>query len=124
MNDSLQVVLATLATNLGTTAEHLYGVLVKQAYIAAVTDLLFALVYVGFTLFFAFVVRRKTSVPVSGDRYAQAEWTDDGAFFAHTAVWVLAAIGVIVVGSCIHTVTTALMNPEYWALNKILSALK
>lgn len=124
MNDSLQTVLAALATKLGTTAEHLYGVLVKQAYIAAVTDLLFAMVYVGFTLFFASVVRRKTSVPVSDGRYVQPEWAADGAFFAHAAVWVLAAIGVLVVGSCIHTVTTVLLNPEYWALNKILSALK
>lgn len=122
MNDKTIELLNRLADKFGTTVEHLWGVLVKQAVISAVSEILMALTMAVLWLWMFRLIRRKTTEPQPTDecRYPRAEWREEGAVFA----WIVAAIGLLIVvvqTYCAATIgITALLNPEYWALKQLM----
>jgi heme/copper-type cytochrome/quinol oxidase subunit 2 len=121
MNDKVIELLTRLADKFGTTVEHLWGVLVKQAGISAVTELVMAFVMVAAWAWLFRFVRGKTTEPkeTPEDRYPHAEWREEDALIA----WLVAAFSlmlvVLQVYSAITTAPTALFNPEYWALKQL-----
>ena len=122
MNEQTEKLILELAEKLGTTAEHLWGVLVKQAQINAAIDLLIMIVVLGISLVWYRLVKSKTTKPPisNDDPYPYAEWSDEFAIIAWTllAIW---GVGALIALLCtISTVATALMNPEYWAIKQIL----
>lgn len=122
MNDKTLELLNRLADKFGTTVEHLWGVLVKQAVISAVTEIVMALAMVAAWLWLFRFVRRKTTEPkeTAEDRYPHAEWREEGALIA----WLVAALALLLVTIQVYCATTtgltALLNPEYWALKQLL----
>ena len=124
MDDKTLAALTALATKLGTTAEYLWGVLLKQAPITGAVDLLVCAAWVAAVAAWARFVRRKTAVPASteDERYPRcAEWHDEaGVGLAWASVLVVACITALAVGSELSTIVAALANPEYWALRQIL----
>ena len=122
MNEKTEQLVRELAEKLGTTAEHLWSVLMKQAPITAATDSVIAVIMIGVLWAFYRLVRSKTSVPPKSedDRYPSAEWREEGAFLAWLILSIYGAITVVVVCCTISTVVTATMNPEYWALKQLL----
>lgn len=108
MNDQTAQLLKDLASQMGTTAEYLWGVLVRQAPISGTIDLIITAVIflVGIPLIY-------------GLKKASAEREDsEGVWFIGMCIWGIILIIFIV---NLPSALTAIMNPEYWALNKILS---
>lgn len=123
MDDKTLQALTDLAAKLGTTAEYLWGVLMKQAPISGVVDLLVCAAWVVGMVGWAKFVRRKTTAPpkTDDDRYPHADWNDDaGVGLAWVSVVIGAGITALVIGSHLSTIVAALVNPEYWALRQIL----
>lgn len=122
MNDKTLDLLNRLADKFGTTVEHLWGVLMKQAVISAVTEIATALVLVAAWVWLFCFVRGKTTEPEPSreDCYPHAEWYNEGAF----AAWVVTGLTLLLVmGQVYYAATTgltALLNPEYWALKQLL----
>ena len=123
MDEKTLQALTALAAKLGTTAEYLWGVLLKQAPITGVVDLLVCAAWIAGVVAWAKFVKRKTTKPArtGDDQYPSAEWSDEaGVALAWASVVVAAIITALVVGSELSTIVAALANPEYWALKQIL----
>ena len=122
MNDEILKALTTLASKMGTTAEYLWGVLLRQAPITGAIDLAVMVAWVVMAVFLIRLVRRKTTTPAETDedRNPNAEWSDEAAGFAWGGAIIFALITALIVGSGLSSVTAALLNPEYWALRQIL----
>jgi hypothetical protein len=66
---------------------------------------------------FALFVKRNTTVP-KGDHYAV--WDNEGAFFAWFAALAFLAFTVLVIMLSASNIVAGFINPEYWALQRIL----
>lgn len=102
-------VLGVLAERFGTTGAHLWGVLIRQAYVDAA---------VWVVAFVTCVILLR----IAGVRLGSTEEFSDGEF-AWTAVTIVlaSATGICLVGALLAI--GGALNPEYFALNKILSAI-
>jgi hypothetical protein len=123
VDDKTLHALTNLAAKLGTTAEYLWGALLRQAPITGTIDLLVMSAWVaGCVAWFRFV-HRKTTRPAATDedRYPRAAWNDEfGVGLAWMSVAVFVLISALVIGSELSNTVAALVNPEYWALRQIL----
>ena len=123
MDDKTLQALTTLAAKLGTTAEYLWGVLLRQAPITGAVDLLVCAAWIVGLLAWARFVNRKTTTPprTEDDRHPCAEWSDEtGVAIAWASVVLAGGIAALVIGSNLSNIVAALANPEYWALKQIL----
>lgn len=122
MDDKTLQALTALAEKLGTTAEYLWSVLLKQAPITGMVDLLLTVAWISAAAaWFAFVKRKTTEPPkTEEDRYPSADWREEAAFFGWASVGIFSLIAGVVVSSSLATTVAALFNPEYWALAQIL----
>ena len=123
MDDKTLQALTALAEKLGTTAEYLWGVLLKQAPITGVVDLLVCAGSVAGVVVWAKFVARKTTKPArtDDDPYPTAEWSDEagvGLAWISVVIAVFSVVGML--GSEMSTIVAAFANPEYWALRQIL----
>lgn len=117
--------LEKLAAKLGTTVEMLWAALLRQAVISAATDaILCTALVLGFVWCFRFVQRKTTPIPETDGRYAYADWDDEGKVVAWVVIAIMAVIGFILLASGIQNIITGLFNPQYWALEQILSKCK
>ena len=123
MDDKTLQALTILATKLGTTAEYLWSVLLKQAPITGLVDLLVVAAWVaGCVMWFKFV-SNKTKVPpkTEEEHYPSAEWSSsEGTVLAWISVGALFLATAICVGGSMSSIVAAIVNPEYWALRQIL----
>ena len=106
MNKELEQALIILAEKLGTTVDHLWGILVKQAYLNA----LYAIGWVvflgiGILILIAFI-----------------RGSDDRAFLSGF-IGLLILIWILVFCFATWFVYIGFFNPEYYALTKLLEAL-
>lgn len=113
MNEKILEALQTLAAKLGVTAEHLWGVLIKQAPIDGTIDFIACVSLVYFNVAFLRLVVRKT---LSDD----PDWKEGDAIAAWGAVVVLVIISSIIVWRNAVMIIAAFFNPEYWALKQLL----
>lgn len=114
MDDKTLQALTALANKLGTTAEYLWGVLLKQAPITGGLSLLMMAAWVVVCVLLVRYVRSKT-------RGERPEWDDETArAFAWTGVGMVCAVAALVVSIELGGAVTAIVNPEYWALRQIL----
>ena len=115
MNENTTKLIEQLATKLGTTSEYLWSVLLKQAWISSITDLVLYFIFICF-----FVFSYKYTKHTFNDNNKREDYQ-----VAVTVIsWVVSVILVVIMLSCIENTVSALFNPEYWALNKVLSSLK
>ena len=122
MDEKTLQALTGLANKLGITAEYLWGVLLRQAPLTGVIDLILIIAWViGAVLWCRFIVRKTTCPkPTDDKRYPRADWTGEAAFFAWASAVVVALIAGLAVSISLATTVAALANPEYWALRQIL----
>ena len=110
MDEKTEILICELAEKLGTTGEHLWGVLLTQAPIYAVTAI-FTIVSLCIVGIFGF----KWSV-------SRIKKNDDYMFpaivFAVLLIFTMIAASIEIQG-----VMAALFNPEYWALMKVINSL-
>lgn len=122
MDDKTLHALTALANKLGTTAEYLWGVLLRQAPISAVTNLVvLALLVIVWACWARFVFKMTRVMPATeSDRWPRAEWREEGAVLAWASVAMSGAVIAIIGMEALQMATYALLNPEYWALRQIL----
>ncbi len=109
-----------LATKLGVTAEYLFGVYVKQAYIEFISYMSYYFLYAIFM----------TGVVIFGKYCIKKFNSEDFNIDSSTGIPLIVAFILICVGSCIWTgisisyirdILLCYFNPEYWAFVRILN---
>jgi len=108
--------LEKLAKQLGTTVEYLWAVLVRQAMIASCIDILQYIILGVATYFF---------VKLTKKFYLESEekqW--DGIWFTIPGIMGMALLIIWIVSFfCIQNTISGFLNPEYWALQKVLGLI-
>jgi hypothetical protein len=122
MNEQTTKLVEQLAIKLGTTADYLWSVLLKQAPISALTDLIyFMLISIGGIILFK--THKSFSKP-GEDTWENKYDKSDGLVVAMGVIAVIWVLLFIVAFLSLGNVINGFFNPEYWALNQILSNLK
>jgi hypothetical protein len=111
MNENTELLLRELGSKLGTTTDHLWGVLVQQAPLSGVVSLTLMTLWVSFMVWAFRYIKRNTTITAERDENSAFAW---GAWLASAG-----ASGVII-GASLNTTIAAIFNPEYWALLHIL----
>ena len=111
--------LQQLAAKLGTTAEHLWAVLVRQAFCSGCADLL---VY-GLAGAFVWLTLRKTPKWIQTVKDAESDLEEAAYVVALAISWLLVVIFIIAAACSLGDTVAAFVNPEYWALKQILAAI-
>lgn len=101
--ESLAPLLEKLAEKLGTTSSYLWSVLIKQAFIDGILSIIFCVLIAIWTYALWY------------DGY------DEGTAYAFTMAVIAVLICALVM---LYNIPTAFLNPEYWALKEVLSAIK
>ena len=115
-NETMNAIEA-LASRLGTTSEYLWDVLLKQAPISAIADLIqYALIIFACT----FWIKK---VKIFADKISDGEWEDTNWAWIGVISVILGTFVVVAFFSFPNTFY-AFINPEYWVLDHILSKLK
>jgi len=122
MNEQVMEILRVLAEKFGTTTEFLWGVLIRQAYVHGVTAIVCFLI---------------TSVLIFGWNWVwwraevgeEVSHRDKGDRMFAIFMCRLGGLGLVFIWTCLFLsgmieVTTALINPEYWAIKQVLGGLK
>jgi len=125
MNDQTTQLIEQLAHKLGTTTEYLWSVLVKQAAISAITNLIY-LIFMIVSGFILYKVHKYLSLERGDDEYSKISYYEDNDIL-YVPMGVLAFVWVIltiVAFFSIGIIINGFVNPEYWALEKILSTVK
>ena len=119
MMKQILVRLDLLAAKLGVTAQYMWGVLLRQAYVTAYMDA--ASAGVGLLLCMAGAVSIKYALRYCLDKDNQhyGDWPINGI------VWLSASsfVGFVGAADCLanaFSAMTILLNPPYWALQQIL----
>ena len=117
----------SIATNLGVAAEHVYGALLKQAMVSGVRSV----VYIILCLAVVYMVIRMlkkvyTDVKDGNNNSIFLDGWDISAagIIASFAGGIALFILFIAIIANISNASTALLNPEYWALKEILNTIK
>jgi hypothetical protein len=113
MNHETLQMIQKMADGLGTTATHLWMVLVKQAYIGGVINCILTLIYVLVVAILGIC----TAITMRGD-------DEDKKAAMVIACLVFGVVGGIFAIGMLADNLTRLMNPEYWALQQVLETVK
>jgi hypothetical protein len=123
MDSNTETLIRELAAKLGTTVEHLYTVLVKQAFITGVSDIvicsfiLVALIFSAFYLFKGIAKAKKNQD--EREPYAIPE------FIIPVILAVIFGIMFIIAFLAnIEDIITCFSNPEYFAVHEILKYVR
>src|SRR3990167_7948390 len=122
MDDRIISLIEQLSTKLGTTTEHLWAVMVQQAAISAAVDLCIFLFLIVVAIIAAKHIKAKTYIPdpTIDNPVTYAQWDSDTSITCITLFWIYCIIVVVLGVSSFPNISTALLNPEYWALKQIL----
>lgn len=113
MNEELSKALATLAAKLGTTVEHLWSVLIRQAYIDGITSLVTLIGALAFGLGVIILFR-----------YLQTKHKEHLAKYAPIGMEYI-VLGFIllfilcIAGNQLYWVISDFFNPEFYALRQL-----
>lgn len=127
MEEKAIQLLEKLATQLGVTVEYLWSILIKQAYIAGIFNatlagIVFALVIL--TVIWIISCTKPRLLEDGKKKSKYEEWNyDDLAGIIMIAQGIILTVGLTVFIYLLNSAFTALFNPEYWALNKILQTI-
>lgn len=120
MSQELSKQLAELAGKLGVSVEHLWGVLIKQAYLDGISSLVTTLVCIllGVVVIYAFfrLRRRFQNTP-------HKEWTEPFAFLMEPTgfliLGVVLLILIMIASDNLYWVGSDFLNPEFYALRHL-----
>lgn len=110
MDDKTEALLAKLAEKFGTTAEHLWAILIRQAPISSVCDLFTSAVCLAYVFWSIWYFRNHKRLE---DKPRLS------AFWFLILGFIPACM--VLYGLCeMHVVIAGFVNPEYWALKQII----
>ena len=114
--DNMAELLSALAVKLGTTTEHLWRVLLKQAPIDGLVTLVQCIILVFVAVWFAkFTVAIKKAID-DGSR-------DEVWWCVPIMGWVILSTLLIALFFLLPDVAASFINPEYWALEHLLNKI-
>jgi hypothetical protein len=116
--DKLVDLLRELAVGLGTTADKLYPIFIKQAYIDGIIGILFTVIYI------LGIVACIKLIKYGLDLYKENQntYADDGC----TPIIIGIMVGIILFITLCFTISdtiTAFANPQYYALKNIIDQI-
>jgi len=114
--EELTGVLEQLALKLGTTTEYLWGVLISQARISAITDL----IYIILVSIIGIIIYKVHKNLMKEDKYDYYEEPLIAVMFIVSFVWCVLFIACFF---SIGNIINGFFNPEYWALKEILDVV-
>ena len=123
MDAQTAVLIQNLADRLGTTSEYLWAVLIKQAPITGAVNLIcYALTVL------AFVIAWKFRGPIlAGIEKLIDTHSDAVSFVSFMGALFFSVLALVWLGAMVFSIqdtVTAFLNPEYFALDKVLNAVK
>lgn len=122
MSENMEKLLIELAQKLGTTVEHLWGVLVRQAYVEALGD---AIIVIALALFGLWLWRWALRF---NERSEDDELTEDEKENYELATFlsgvVVFATWIFLLFGRLPDLFTKLLNPEFWALQEIIKYIR
>lgn len=126
MNETTSKLLEQLANKLGTTSEYLWGVLLKQAPIAATTRLIQTILVIISGVILLKVHQRLLKVENPNDVYSRSLYEKHGEFASIPMVICLLIFSIFFIFTigCFGTIINGYFSPEYWALKEILDSFK
>jgi hypothetical protein len=121
MNDQLQKALTELANKLGTSVQYLWKVLVSQAKINAITDIIMWVIVIRSGVILG-MLHYRFSKEKETDKYSYNSYYDnnDSAGFIMATLGIGWFIFLIICFINIPDLVSSLFNPEYWALKEIV----
>lgn len=119
MNKETTELLNQLAIKLGTTIEHLWEILIRQAFISGIIDI-FQYICIGVASYYFIKYHYK----ISKNNKMDEGYDNGGVFVMMLTIGAILGIISIVAFFSIHDTITGFINPEYWALDKILDKIK
>jgi H+/gluconate symporter-like permease len=124
MNEKIKEIIQQLANQLGTTTEYLWNVLLKQAPIDATIGIILIIIVLIFG-YLLFKLHKKLIEKPKNDNYNYSyyEKYELGATFPMVFLAIIWVSCLIISMLNIHSIITGFLNPEYWALQKIMSLL-
>lgn len=117
MDEKTHQLIERLAEKLGTTAEHLWGVLVRQAFISSAATAIALCIYAAVLIWGYHLVREKTK--------EDGDWNDHcGSIALPWGVFAIAIIAFLII-LCFNfsLIVAGFLNPEYLALREITSMI-
>ena len=112
--------LDALAAKLGTTVQYLWSVVLRQARVEIIQDLCLAIVFFLAIGLLSYVLKKLVKY-IKDDA---AGWNDEWSFIA-AGLCIFGIVGSFAwLVIMLYSVITPLLNPEYWALQQVLNALK
>lgn len=116
--NNIDAMLAELAEKLGTTIEHLWGVLLQQSFIFGISASLISMIMLAILIGVFYYLKKV------GNERRKKDWECEYAVDPLIIGWVffifIAIVFPIVILVTFYEVVTAFFNPEYWALQTIL----
>lgn len=115
-----------IAANLGVAAEHVYGALLKQAMVSGLRSVVYIIICLAVSYVIIKMLKRIYSDVKEGEDgiFVDSYGVSLGGVFALIFGGVAIVIMFFVIMTEISNATTALLNPEYWALKEILDTIK
>lgn len=107
-----------LAQSLNVASEHVYEALIKQAMVSGIASIVWAVIFGIATLIVLYV--GFMSAKEEFDRYG----FDHDVFMTLFVTLIATSFVVVPFGLAVENALTALLNPEYWAIKEVLSAIK
>ena len=125
MNDNLTALLEKLATKLGTTAEHLWRILLVQAKVSATNSLIFLLLAI-FSGILLYRFHKWLAYADPKAQYSTSRYDDNGELYVPLILIPALMWGVfsLCILFDISNIINGYFNPEYWALEKVLDTIK
>lgn len=115
MNEQTAKLIEQLAQKLGTTTEYLWAVLLKQAQIQAMV-MLFQFLLIAIFGYVLLKIHKRLSVT--------KDYEEENVVIPMAIGLIIFAFLAIYAFFCIEDIFNGFFNPEYWALSKVLSAVK
>lgn len=110
VNDQTEILLREISERFGVDADHLWGVLVRQAFMNGVVDLLVCAAWAAMLVWSYRTLRLESE-----------EWSDSALQGQAWVLWgVIAVTSAAIFCTSISDIIGYLVNPEYWALKQIL----
>lgn len=124
MNEETSKLLQQLAAKLGTTTEYLWRVLLSQAPTSATIQLIqTAILFIVIFIFYR--LHKKFIKPVKDGNYTSCMYDDMDCISPIMVITgIFLAILLLIDVCCIDNIINGYFNPEYWALDKIISQVK
>jgi hypothetical protein len=123
--EQLAPLLGNLAIQLGTTMEHLWGVLVCRAWVAVVSNMLCMGMFLAVGLIIYKAGKRITRRMENDSGYWANQYDWKGANVAVTVIGLVVVVAAIIpFAFALYAAFIAAYNPEIYALDKLLSVIK